>query len=247
MLQFQFRRLYSIQNPVLCRGIGHVFPPRRSQKQRQETGSIQLFFLRALCQMQRGLAIACKRPNYFVGAVSIRGLNLPGPVSVELWRARATEAGVSDRVQFLGRIANIEVRQKMKESDIVVVPSRHDYAEGLPNTLYEALASRTPTVISDHPAFASRLMNGENCLIFHAADPSSLAGQISNLLQEPTLYARLSARSASAHESLYVGMEWKDLVSAFLNDPKNWTGWVDANSLERLEEGPYGSNRSLRR
>lgn len=174
-----------------------------------------------------------------VSLLQKRGINLTlefaGPGNVERWRARAAELGVGDQVKFLGLIPNTTVRQRMIENDIVVVPSRHDYAEGLPNTIYEALASRTPLVISDHPAFASRLRNGENCLIFRAADKSSLADQITTLLTDVALFRRLSTKSADAHNSLYFGIDWLHLVSAFLNDPQNRSGWVETNSLARME------------
>ena len=120
-----------------------------------------------------------------------RGIHLTfafaGPGDVEMWRARAVELGVGDQVQFLGLIPNTSVRQRMIENDIVIVPSRHDYAEGLPNAIYEALASRTPLIISDHPAFANRLQSGENCLIFRAADASSLADRITTLFDSRRL------------------------------------------------------------
>ena len=167
-----------------------------------------------------------------------RGINLTfefaGAGDLEYWRKRASELGVGSRARFLGRIWNAEVRQRMIGSDIVVIPSRHEYAEGLPNTLYEALASRTPTIVSDHPAFASRLRNGENCLIFRAADAASLADRIAALVRDNVTYARLSERSAAAHNSLYFGMDWSALISNFLDDPQNRTGWVEANSLARL-------------
>jgi glycosyltransferase involved in cell wall biosynthesis len=44
----------------------------------------------------------------------------------------------------LGVIAAEPVLDEMRNSDAVVVPSRHDYSEGLPNTIFEALASRSP-------------------------------------------------------------------------------------------------------
>jgi glycosyltransferase involved in cell wall biosynthesis len=158
-----------------------------------------------------------------------------GPGDVEWWRARAVGLGVGDRVKFPGIIPNTSVRQRMIESDIVVVPSRHDYPEGLPNTIYEALASRTPLIISDHPSFATRLKSGEDCLIFRAADPSSLAEQVTALLTDIELFRRVSTRAAEAHDSLYIGIDWTRLVSLFLSDPHNRTGWVEANSLARME------------
>ncbi len=106
--------------------------------------------------------------------------------------------------------------------------------KGLPNTIYEALAARTPLIISDHPAFASRLQDGENCLSFRAADAEALADSLQRLIGDPSLYEKLSSRSAAAHDSLYFGMQWADLVSVFLRDPYNKTGWVEENSLAKL-------------
>ena len=127
-----------------------------------------------------------------VSLLKKRGIDLAfalaGPGDFEFWRAQTAELGVSDRVVFLGVIGNDDVRRRMSESDIVVVPSRYDYAEGLPNTIYEALASRTPLVVSDHPAYASRMRSGKNCLIFRAADALSLADQIAALLSDAALF-----------------------------------------------------------
>lgn len=167
-----------------------------------------------------------------------RGVDLTfvfaGPGDLAPWRKQAADLGVSEHAQFLGRIPNQDVRQRMNESDVVVVASHHEYAEGLPNTLYEALASRTPAIVSDHPAFASRLRDGENCLIFKAADSASLADRFQALLSDPALYGRVSEGAAAAHDSLYIGMEWPDLVTVFLGDPSNRSGWVEANSLVQL-------------
>ncbi len=169
-----------------------------------------------------------------------RGIRLAfefaGPGPQEVWQARAAAMGIADQIHFSGQIAHAEVRRRMRDSDVVVVPSRHDYAEGLPNTIYEALASRSPLLMSDHPAFAGRLRDGQDCLVFRAADPASLADRVVDLTNDPGLYARLSGNSAAAHETLYVGIEWADLVRSFLGDPRNKTGWVLEQSLARLRQ-----------
>lgn len=157
-----------------------------------------------------------------------------GPGDADPWVRKAQTLGIANQVQFLGQIANTEVRQGMRDSDIVVVASRHDYPEGLPNTICEGLASRTPLVISDHPAFASRLQQGRDCLIFAAGAATSLADQVLRLMADPFLYAALSQQSPAAYASLYFGIEWTKLVSTFIADPENHTGWVAAHSLRRL-------------
>src|SRR3546814_4454683 len=51
--------------------------------------------------------------------------------------------GLGDHVVLEGVRPNREVFAMMRDADIVVVPSRHDYPEGMPLTIYEALASRS--------------------------------------------------------------------------------------------------------
>ena len=198
-----------------------------------DPGHPSAFFAGTL-SVEKGV-IDCLRA---IALLEKRGVRLrftfAGAGDTKVWLAEADALGLGQRVQFLGLISNEIVRQRMAESDIVVVPSRHSYAEGMPNVIYEAFASRTPLIASDHPAFVNQLRDTDNCLIFKAGDPSSLAGRIEDLLSNMSLFARLSAGSARAHESLYIGMEWRTLVSTFLNDPTNRTGWVEANSLARL-------------
>lgn len=159
---------------------------------------------------------------------------IAGPGDLDAWRERADRDRLSDQVTFLGRIAHSDVRAEMQNADMVVVPSRHSYPEGLPNTIYEGLASRTPLIVSDHPAFKGRLEVGQHVLEFEASNPDSLLAAVRTLCTDQALYARLSQRSADGVEGLYIGMEWGDLVGRFLQDPDNTTGWVQKNALDTL-------------
>lgn len=161
-------------------------------------------------------------------------LTVAGPGDIDRWRSLAVKLGLVSQVEFAGLVSHGQVRNLMREKDIVIVPSRHDYAEGLPNTIYEALAARTPLIMSDHPAFAGRLVDRQDAIVFRAADSASLATSISTLLSDAKLYQLLSQRSKEAHESLYVGMEFEDLVSAFLDDPQDETNWVKRHSLSAV-------------
>lgn len=161
-------------------------------------------------------------------------MSIAGSGKIEEFRAQAESHGVLDCVEFVGKIPHNAVQDRMRGSDIVVVPSRHEYPEGFPNTIYEALASRTPLIISDHPAFEGRLRDGMDCLIFEAKNTAALAGRIRRLAEDSNLYGRVSSNSAEAHDNVYAGMLWTDLVETFLNDPDNSSGWVEANSLSTL-------------
>ncbi len=119
----------------------------------------------------------------------------------------------------------------MRAADLVLVPSRHDYPEGLPNTLIEALAARTPVLISDHPAFANRLQRDRDCLVFRAGDPEDLAGQIARLMLDGGLQVSLSERAPAALASLSFGWDWFNLIAQYADDPVDASGWVAGHCI----------------
>jgi glycosyltransferase involved in cell wall biosynthesis len=167
---------------------------------------------------------------------------LAGAGDTAAWQARAQTLGIGDQVTFLGIIANAAVRDEMRRSDMVIIPSRHSYAEGLPNTLVEGLASRTPVICSDHPAFADRLRHGVDVLMFQGASAPALADAVQRLASDAGLYATLSANAAAAYKGLFFGTDWGDLIRLFLNDPQNRTGWVKDRSLEALLQARAANN-----
>lgn len=159
-------------------------------------------------------------------------LSVAGRGDADPWIAKARALGID--VRFLGLVAHDALGQLMATSDAVLVPSRHDYPEGLPNTIYEGLAARTPVILSDHPSFVGRLQPDTEALFFEGGDPGALAAQIIRLAREPGLYGRLSENAGRAVEGLYVGMDWADLLTRFIDDPRNETGWVASQSLRGL-------------
>ena len=158
-------------------------------------------------------------------------LTIAGSGDAERWAAVAHQHGVETSVRLLGVIPAERVLAEMRDHDAVIVPSRHDYAEGLPNTLYEALASRSPLIASDHPAFVERLRPSVDSLRFCAGQPGELAEQIERLIREPGLYARLSRESAGALAGLYVGIEWSELVTRFIANPLGTSDWTRGLTL----------------
>ena len=104
-------------------------------------------------------------------------LSLVGSESEE-FRTLVDELGLGSSVRFLGRQPHDRIVPLMNEHDAVLIPSRHEYPEGLPMTIFEGLCSRSPVIVSDHPMFAIRMRNGENCLTFEASSPLSLANSI---------------------------------------------------------------------
>lgn len=175
-----------------------------------------------------------------VGLLSSRGLRarltVAGQGDWTPWREQIAKAGLDEQVHYAGLIPNTQMVAEMNDHDMVLVPSRREYPEGLPNTLREGLQSRSVVVASDHPAFADRLQAAHGAMVFRASDPSALADAVEQLCQKPELYVTLSMNAPDAAEGLRFGMYWDDLWTAFIEDPDNQSGWVEQNSLERLLE-----------
>lgn len=161
-------------------------------------------------------------------------LNIAGQGDLEFWQNYVKQRQVKSQVNFLGTIPAETVLPTMNDNDIIVVPSKHEYPEGLPNTIFEALASRTPLIISDHPAFIGRLKTRENCLSFTADSADNLAERLNEIKENPNLYELISKNSAEALKNLYIGEDWCSLITYFLSDPYNKTKWTERINISYL-------------
>jgi glycosyltransferase involved in cell wall biosynthesis len=205
--------------------------PDPQAKPAASSGCVFRAFYAGLVVKEKGIG-DCLEASALLAARNLRlEIDFAGTGDLQGWTARAEVLGIADRIRFLGMAPNEEIRARMRAADLVLVPSRHDYAEGLPNTLCEALAARTPVVISDHPAFASRLQNDRDCLMFRAADPEDLAAQIERLMLDGGLQTSLSERSPAALASLKYGWDWFSLIAQYADDPNDATGWVASHCI----------------
>jgi glycosyltransferase involved in cell wall biosynthesis len=156
----------------------------------------------------------------------------------------AVRLGLSECVHFAGVIPNEDVPAAMREADAVVIPSRHDYPEGLPLTIYEALAARTPIIASDHPMFRGALAHERSAIIFAASDTAALASAIQRLAGDSALYAMLSANSEAAWNALQLPVSWGDLLEKWVFDEPAERQWLWEH---RLSSGLYDQQIKIRR
>jgi len=168
-------------------------------------------------------------------------LKVAGKGEIDEFINKAKQLNIEDCIQFLGLVPNKAIVHLMREADGVIIPSRHEYPEGFPLTVYEALCSRTPIIASDHPMFQNKLKDGINALIFPAANAVALADCIEKLLTNPELYERLSLASYDAWKELQIPVKWADLINRWLdNSPVN-RQWLFEH---RLSSGRYTKNES---
>jgi glycosyltransferase involved in cell wall biosynthesis len=125
-------------------------------------------------------------------------------------RTRAAALGFGERIRFLGSQPPEEVARRMRESAVLVLPSRR---ESFGAVLVEALASGTP-VVATRCGGPEDVITEENGVLVEASDEAALARGIDRVVSSPDRYeparlrdealARFSwARVASETESLY--------------------------------------------
>jgi glycosyltransferase involved in cell wall biosynthesis len=145
-------------------------------------------------------------------------LSLVGRENPEMVK-RAADLGLTDDVRFHGLIAHDDVVPTMREHDIVVVPSRPEYPEGIPATIYEGLCSRSPLVVSDHPMFKMKIKDGAGAVVFRAGDVKALADSLERLRTDRQLYARLSREAVDAARDFFCPLKYDALIATWLSGP----------------------------
>jgi glycosyltransferase involved in cell wall biosynthesis len=104
---------------------------------------------------------------------------------------RAAALRLGDRVRFVGAIsgADMPALHSLAEA-IVSLPS----SDGLPQSLFEAMACETPAVLGRLPGYAEVVTDGESALLVDHAAPA-VASALVRLLSDQGLRARIAARA----------------------------------------------------
>ncbi len=111
------------------------------------------------------------------GRLKLVGPALHNPEYVRELELRADELGV----ELHGAIAREEVARELSSTDVLVVPSV--WYENSPLVILEALAARTPLLVSDIGGMAELVEEGVSGFRFAVADASALAARLSSLLE----------------------------------------------------------------
>jgi glycosyltransferase involved in cell wall biosynthesis len=102
--------------------------------------------------------------------------------------ARARELGVESRVRFLGAVDYAQMPALLSAADASVsLP----FSDGLPQSLFEALASETPVVLGRLQAYQEVVRDDEHVLLADL-DPGSVAAALTRVLTDEGLRARLT-------------------------------------------------------
>ncbi len=137
---------------------------------------------------------------------------------------------VADCVRFEGLQPNAQVIEAMQASDLVLIPSRHAYPEGLPNVFFEAFATRTPVICSDHPMFKG-IVREEAAMFVPENNPVACANAVETILGNPTLYRRMSAATEHAWHHFQCPVLWHELLDHWLGATPDDDRWLAGHSL----------------
>jgi glycosyltransferase involved in cell wall biosynthesis len=88
--------------------------------------------------------------------------------------------GLDGIVEFWGE--RRDVYRIMKAADAVVLPSLW---EGFPNAVIEAMAIRTPVIVSDFPGSRELIRDRKNGFLFRSDDPADLSAKVRALMEMP--------------------------------------------------------------
>jgi glycosyltransferase involved in cell wall biosynthesis len=107
----------------------------------------------------------------------------------------ASDLGIAEKVVFTGFIDDVPTL--LSKADVMVISSM---TEGVPLTLFEAMAVGCPVVSTDVGGIKEVLEDGKTGFLVQPKDPSALAEKTILLLKNPPMHSEMSdaARSASS-------------------------------------------------
>lgn len=115
-------------------------------------------------------------------------------------RAAVQNAHLTARCTLHGHSDASKVHAILADSDLLVCPTRSDFAEGLAVVPFEAALHGVPSLVSTAVPAADAL---PNCtLTFPADQPDALAMAIQRLVDDRTLHGQLCEGTASARDSM---------------------------------------------
>lgn len=122
-----------------------------------------------------------------------------GPDTAELRRRHADD----DRVEWLGRVDDVEKRRRMVAADVFSAPALRGESFGI--VLLEAMAAGTPVVASDIDGYRNVATDGVDASLVPPGDPEALGTALGRVLADSRLAATLVAGGQARAEGCSMG------------------------------------------
>lgn len=138
-----------------------------------------------------------------------------GP-EAEALRLLAADLGITDTVDFCGRLDRDRMAELYRSASVVLNPSRVD---NMPNSILEAMASGAPVVSTDVGGVPFIVRNGVTGLLVASGDHAAMAAAVRRVLAEPELALHLrEAALADVQQYTWprVRQRWTDVYASVL-------------------------------
>lgn len=161
----------------------------------QKNGRTILFVGRH--EPRKGLAVLLEAMAYLPADVSLWVVG-QGPQSAAL----REQYGSNARIEWLGRVSDIEKRERLRAADVFCAPSTEGESFGI--VLLEAMAAGTTVVASDIHGYRAVARDGHDALLVPPNDARALAGGLANVLDSEALssHYRAAGTSRAGHFSM---------------------------------------------
>lgn len=129
----------------------------------------------------------------------------------------ALAAAAPSNVEWLGRISDQELAERLRSAAVFCAPSLHGESFGV--VLLEAMAAGTPVVASDISGYRDVARPGREAVLVAPNDPAALADGLRRVLDDPILAGRLveaGAGRAAAFSMERLAARYVDLYEALL-------------------------------
>ena len=166
------------------------YPQPRVQK---KTGSILYVAVVNPFKNQEVIIRACATIAQLVSEILFVGAVSPGYGSYRKHlETLANFLGLGQKVKFLGSVPNEDLPDLYNQSQIYIHAS---FGEGMSLAVLEALSCGSFVIASDIPSHRDFIRPMENGLLFPPDDPTALAKEIANTLNDTELFKRVSSNA----------------------------------------------------
>ncbi len=138
-------------------------------------------------------------------------------------RALAYDLGVSEKIEFSGRVNADLVAAAYLEADLCVCPTRWSFNEGLATVPLEAASYGVPTIMSR--AVPARELFGSDSIVFEPGNIDDLASKMERAVNNGSVYTAACKDAYTSLEAAVCSLgDWQAAITYCLRDIRNNTG-----------------------
>ncbi|AXU20830.1 hypothetical protein C7W88_17505 (plasmid) [Novosphingobium sp. THN1] len=182
---------------VLANGV--PVPPYHGRDHRAPRATVQLLFLGNLLE-RKGVSDLIAALAALPAELPRWHLNFAGGGDLLRYREAVKNAGLEDRVDFLGWVNQEGAQRLLSDADVMVLPSYH---EGLPLVILEALGAGTPVIATSVGAIPQFVEAERDALIVAPGERTQLAAALARLIGSSALRQEICDRGRETYERVF--------------------------------------------